>query len=254
MPAKYNIKTKSTPPRFYPVGRYCTVEFHENCAGSWKEFVKKKCVYDIFKDNYLHMSTMKDPEYLYTCNSCFKCVEECTKGIFSRAINPEYRELGDEYWTSNILSSTWYQAHTGNIPVSGSGYRGPFVGRGFDSMWTDMSEIGRPTRDGIHGREYINSCIELSRRPAQLAFNDDGSLAVEALPILEIPLPILFMQPNFGILSQNVLIAMLKAAKKIGTKMFVDPKNINDQLQQYSKTIIPLLTKDNYSNYTSFIS
>ena len=122
------------------------------------------------------MSTMKDPEYLYTCNSCFRCVQECTKGIFSRAINPEYRELGDEYWTSDVINCTWYQAHTGNIPVSGAGYRGPFVGKGFDSMWTDMSEIVRPTRDGIHGREYINTCIELSRRPDQLAFNDDGSL------------------------------------------------------------------------------
>lgn len=255
MSAKYDIETKITPPIFYPVGRYSTVEFRGDCAGSCKKCVKKKCVYGIFKDNYLHISTMKDPEYLYTCNSCFICIQECTKGIFSMAINPEYRELGDEYWTSNVISSTWHQAHTGNIPISGSGYRGPFVGKGFDSMWTDMSEIVRPTRDGIHGREYINTCIELSRRrPDHLAFNDDGSLAVEALPILEIPLPILFMQPDFGILSQNVLIAMLKAAEKIGTKMFVDPKNINDKLQQYSKTIIPLLTKDNYSNYASFIS
>ena len=254
MPVKYNIEIKSTPPRFYPVGRYSTVEFREDCAGSCKECVKNKCVYDIFKDNYLHMSNMKDPEYLYTCNSCFRCVQECTKGIFSRVLNPEYREIGDEYWTSDVLNCTWYQAHTGSIPISGSGYRGPFVGKGFDSMWTDMSEIVRPTRDGIHGREYINTCIELSRRPDQLAFNDDGSLTVEALPILEIPLPILFMQPDFGILSQNVLVAMLKAAEKIGTKMFVDPKNINDLLQQYSKTIIPLLTKDNYSDYASFIS
>ena len=242
MPAKYHIETKNTPPRFYPVGKYSTVEFRENCAGSCKECVKNKCVYDIFKDNYTHMSSMEEPEYLYTCNSCFRCVQECTKGIFSRAINPEYRELGDQYWTSNIINRTWYQAHTGNVPVSGSGYRGPFVGKGFDSMWTDMSEIVRPTRDGIHGREYINTCIELSRRPDQLAFNDDGSLAVKALPILEIPLPILFMQPDFGILSQNVLTAMLSAAEKIGTKMFIDPKNINDRSQQYFKTIIPLLT------------
>jgi ferredoxin len=254
MPAKYNIETKTTPPRFYPIGKYSIVEFRENCAGSCKECVKKSCVYDIFKTDYLHMSTMEEPEYLYICKSCFRCVQECTKGIFSMAINPEYREIGDEYWTPDVISCTWYQAHTGNIPVSGSGYGGPFVGKGFDSMWTDMSEIVRPTRDGIHGREYINTCIELSRRPDHLAFNDDGSLAVEALPLLEIPLPILFKQPGFGILSQNVLTAMLKAAEKIGTMMFVDPENINDSLEQYSNTIIPILTKDNYINYTSFVS
>ena len=110
---------------------------------------------------------MTEPEYLYICKSCYRCVEECTKGIFSMAINPEYRTLGDDYWTANIINSTWAQAHTGAVPVSGAGYRGPFAGEGFDSIWTDMSEIVRPTRDGIHGREYINTMVELSRRPTQ---------------------------------------------------------------------------------------
>ena len=96
MPQKYTIHTKPAPPKFYPVGKYATIEFRENCTGSCKECVKKKCVYDIFKNNYLHMSTMEEPEYLYTCNSCFRCIQECTKGIFSRVINQEYRAIGAE--------------------------------------------------------------------------------------------------------------------------------------------------------------
>ncbi len=254
MPEKYHIETKTAPPRFYPVGKYSTVEFRENCAGSCKECVKKKCVYDIFKDNYLHMSSMEEPEYLYTCNSCFRCVQECTKGIFSRAINPEYREIGDDYWTPDIINRTWYQAHTGNIPVSGSGYRGPFVGKGFDSMWTDMSEIVRPTRDGIHGREYINTCIELSRRPDRLAFGSDGSLAVEVPPILEIPLPIIFKQPDFGILSPGVMTSILKAAEKIGTKVLVDAKDIDSKIKKYVNTIIPILNAENHKEHSALIS
>ena len=60
-----------------------------------------------------------------------------------------------------LLLSLWKQAENGAVPVSSTGYRGPFTGTGFDSMWTDMSEIVRPTRDGIHGREYINTGVEL---------------------------------------------------------------------------------------------
>ena len=254
MPQKYNIHTKAALPRFYPVGKYATIEFRENCAGSCKECVKKKCVYDIFKDNYLHMSKMEEPEYLYTCNSCFRCIQECTKGIFSRVVNPEYREIGDDYWTPDVINRTWYQAHTGSIPVSGAGYRGPFVGKGFDSMWTDMSEIVRPTRDGIHGREYINTCIELSRRPERLAFNEDGSLAVEVKPILEIPLPILFQQPDFGVLSKKVLISMLKAAKNIGTKMFIHAADIYEDLMSFGPFIIPLVKKDDFQNYPKLLT
>jgi len=253
MPQKYTIHTKPAPPKFYPVGKYATIEFRENCAGSCKECVKKKCVYDIFKTNYLHMSKMEEPEYLYTCNSCFRCIQECTKGIFSRVINPEYRDIGDEYYTPDVIHRTWYQAHTGSIPVSGAGYRGPFVGKGFDSMWTDMSEIVRPTRDGIHGREYINTCIELSRRPERLAFHEDGSLSVAVNPILEIPLPILFEKPSFGVLSQKVLASMLKAAQAIGTKMFMDAADMDETLAPFGTTIIPKVKKEDVHRFTDLL-
>ncbi len=253
MPQKYTIHTKPAQPKFYPVGKYATIEFRENCAGSCKECVKKKCVYDIFKNNYLHMSKMEEPEYLYTCNSCFRCIQECTKGIFSRVINPEYREIGDDYYTPDVINRTWYQAHTGGIPVSGAGYRGPFAGKGFDSMWTDMSEIVRPTRDGIHGREYINTCIELSRRPERLSFHADGSLAVDVKPILEIPLPIIFQKPKFGVLSKKVLVSMLKAAETIGTKMFMDAADIDETLESFGTVIIPVVKKDNVHQYTDLL-
>ena len=71
--------------------------------------------------------------------------------------------MGDAYFSPEIIARLWYQAETGKIPVSGAGYPGPFSGPGFDSMWTDMSEIVRPTRDGIHGREYISTAVDLGR-------------------------------------------------------------------------------------------
>jgi len=241
MPKKYHIEIKPTSPRFNPVGKYATIEFRENCAGSCKECVKKKCVYEVFKDNYSYVSSMEEPEYVYTCQSCFRCVQECTKGIFSRVINPEYRTLGDSYFKPDIIHRTWYQAHTGKIPVSGAGYRGPFVGKGFDSMWTDMSEIVRPTRDGIHGREYINTCIELSRRVSRLRFRDDMSLDMELPPILEIPIPLMFQRPRFGVLSDNVLVAAAMTAHRLETMMFIRPEDYTNVLSPYAKSLIPCI-------------
>jgi len=254
MPKKYHITTKETPPRFPPVGKYTTIEFREDCAGSCRECVKDKCIYDVFKDSRKHISTMQEPQYIYDCQSCFRCVQECTRGIFSRVINPEYRTLGDDYWKADIIEQTWKQAQTGRIPVSGAGYGGPFVGRGFDSMWTDMSEIVRPTRDGIHGREYINSTVELSRRPLWLEFGADMSLATDVPPILEVPLPLLFRQPEFGVLSEKVLLAMAKAAQELGTMMFIDPKDYSEALAPYAKSLIPCLKIDDYKNYTEIIN
>jgi ferredoxin len=253
MPKKYHIQTHITDPRFPPVGKYATIEFREDCAGSCRQCVKKRCVYNIFKDNFLHWSNMESPEFLYICKSCYRCVEDCTKGIFSMAVNPQYRTLGDDYWTAQIINSTWAQAHTGAVPVSGAGYRGPFTGEGFDSIWTDMSEIVRPTRDGIHGREYINTMVELSRRPLRLIFNEDMSLANGATPILEIPVPVLLQEPTFGILSETELLSMVMAASGAGTLMLIQPESYSPVLEPYVASLVPCLNAKNYIKYTDLI-
>ena len=253
MPKKYHIQTKATPPRFHPPGKYATVEFRENCAGSCQRCVKKNCVYDIFKENLLHMRAMDEPEYLYTCMSCFRCIQECTRGIFSRTINPDYRTLGDGYWRSDIIHRLWYQAHMGKIPVSGAGYRGPFVAEGFDSMWTDMSEIVRPTRDGIHGREYINTCIELSRRVSPLRFNPDMTLASRLPPILEIPLPLLFSLSESLLINKSILLSAAKAARNTGTMLFVKSEDITEPLAPYLDHLIPCLSGERDSGTVALV-
>ena len=253
MPKKYHIPIKTAKPRHHPIGKYATVEFREDCAGSCRECVKKKCIYGIFKDNYLHMSTMGEPEYLYACHSCFRCVQECTRGIFSRVINPEYRTLGDDYWRPDIIHRLWYQAHTGKIPVSGAGYRGPFVSAGFDSMWTDMSEIVRPTRDGIHGREYINTSIEISRRISPLKFNADMSLASETLPIMEISVPLMLQVPESLIINQAIIESAAKAAQVLGTLLIIRPEDYSDTLLPYARSLVPSLTSENAMDDKSLI-
>jgi ferredoxin len=253
MPKKYHIPIKTANPRYHPVGKYATVEFREDCAGSCRACVKKKCVYGIFKDNYLHMSTMEDPEYLYTCNSCFRCVQECTRGIFSRVINPEYRTLGDEYWRPDIINRLWYQAHTGKIPVSGAGYRGPFVAAGFDTMWTDMSEIVRPTRDGIHGREYINTCFEISRRISPLKFNADMTLASKTLPILEIPIPLMFRLPDNLIINSSIVESAARAAQVMDTFLLMHPEDYSDSLLPYARNMVPFLAGDHLAHHEALI-
>ncbi|MHB9035853.1 MAG: glutamate synthase-related protein [Armatimonadota bacterium] len=144
-------------------------------------------------------------------------MQSCTKGLLTQQVNPEYMTMGDEVWTSDIISSTWFQAETGRIPVSGAGYPGPFRGPGFDSILTDMSEIVRPTRDGIHGREYISTQVDIGRKPMKLEFNADGTLKTEFANQVEIPLPVIFNMMPWHAPSAKVSQAILDAAKQLGT-------------------------------------
>ncbi len=190
MPVKYHIKTHPVPPRRPRIGKHGVVDWREDCARC-HNCVKKACVYDRYKQEAEYIRNLHDVEALFfDCMGCFSCVQDCTKGLLCMSINPEYEKLGNRYWKPDIIKTTWLQAETAKIPVSGAGYRGPFSGLGFDSMWTDMSEIVRPTRDGIHGREYISTSVDLGRKPSYLALNGNKSVA-GLPPLVSIPMPLI---------------------------------------------------------------
>ena len=239
MPVKYHIHTHPARPRFRPVGKFGIVDWREDCA-SCHNCVKRACAYGFYREE---ADTLHDEvgylDYIYQCKGCLSCVQDCTKGILTRIVNPEYNRMGDAYYTPAILLATWYQADTGRIPVSGAGYGGPFTGSGFDSMWTDMSEIVRPTRDGIHGREYINTSVDIGRKNDHLIF-DNGEL-IASPPLLETPLPVIFEAVPARWLREPVPEAVSKAAAKLGLMSIVRSKGIAPGQSLEKERIIPLL-------------
>ncbi len=212
MPEKYHIETRPVPPRRPRIGKYGIVDWREDCARC-HNCVKKACVYDRYREEAKYIRNLDDVDTLFfDCMGCFSCVQECTKNLLRLSINPEYQKLGNSYWKPEIIQTTWVQAETAKIPVSGAGYGGAFSGHGFDSMWTDMSEIVRPTRDGIHGREYISTAVDIGRKPSFLKFGG-GELATDMPPIISIPMPLLIdmMPAAFALPKPDAMIARTAA-------------------------------------------
>jgi ferredoxin len=238
VPAKYAIHTEPAKPRFRPVGKLGIVDWREDCS-SCHNCVKRGCVYGLYRDE---ADMLRDEigylDYVYQCKGCLNCVQNCTKNILTRVINPEYKRLGDAYYSPDVILTTWFQAETGRIPVSGAGYGGPFSGPGFDSMWTDMSEIVRPTRDGIHGREYISTSVDIGRKLPRLKFAD-GQLAVDVPPLLEAPLPVIFdvipRQWRVGPVVETVV----AAAAAIGTLAILGQADVSEA--SVPSQVVPLL-------------
>lgn len=250
MPEKYHIKTTPTPPRFTPIGKISAIE-EDGCLGCAR-CAKKACVYDVYRKRKFDSHQMQDT-IDYLCKNCFRCVQECKGRLFSRAINSEYLSLGDQHWQPDIIATTWYQAETGKIPVSGAGYRGPFSGSGFEAMWTDMSEIVRPTRDGIHGREYISTTIDLGRKLMKLEFSDDNSLISTPPPIVDIPMPIIFNLFPFGRINKNVKLALALAAFNLGIPMIIEAEQYFDELRPFDYIIMPQFTTTSFETHKELL-
>jgi hypothetical protein len=83
-------------------------------------------------------------------------------------------------------------------------------------MWTDMSEIVRPTRDGIHGREFISTLTEIGEKPMRLQLAPDGSIRGGEPRVIAIQVPFLFDVPARA-LSDSLLRALSETARRIDT-------------------------------------
>ena len=244
MPDRYHIATVLTPGRFHRVGKFGGVDWREDCSRC-SNCVKPRCCFDVYRHESAHN---RDPiaalETLYECKACFSCVQGCTKGLLSLSVNPEFLEMGDDYWTPDVILSTWNQADSGKIPVSGAGYRGPFHGPGFDSIWTDMSEIVRPTRDGIHGREYISTSVDLGPKPMRLRFTAEGTMLTPPARLLAIEIPAVLDLPAWPIPEANLARARALAAQELRTLALVRSRDAAGLPRELLPFVVPVLSGD----------
>jgi ferredoxin len=237
MPKKYHIHPKTTPLDLEYVYKFKIVR-GENCINCGK--CSKVCIYLAHKRSESDPRKMADPNTV-VCKNCFRCIQECPRGALEKSLDKGYLSTGGGYWKPDMLITLYKQSEDGNVPVSGAGYRGPFTGSGFDGMWTDMSEIVRPTRDGIHGREYISTSIDLGRRLNHLVFGAEKQLISKVPDTVAVSLPILFDVPAEK-LSANVKLAMVKAAAELNTFVIMPAADITAEFEKHSDNIIPRVT------------
>ena len=244
MPEKYHIPVVATPGQFRRVGKFGSVDWREDCSRC-TNCVKPRCLYEVYKHETAHN---RDPlaavQTHYECKACLSCVQGCTKGLLAVGVNPEFLDMGDDYWTPAIIATTWAQADSGRIPVSGAGYRGRFSGPGFDSIWTDMSEIVRPTRDGIHGREYISTTVDIGPKPLRLTFAPDGSVVGAALSLIEIQLPVVLDRPAWAMEASSgkaLALARAAAASKLHGLAIVEPEHLAEIPAEQLAGVVPLI-------------
>jgi Pyruvate/2-oxoacid:ferredoxin oxidoreductase delta subunit len=248
MPKKYHIHAKVTPLDLDYVYKF-KIERGDNCINCGK--CTKVCIYEAHKRGKGDPRKMADPNTV-VCRNCFRCIQECPRGALEKSLDKDFLNIGGQYWKSDMFITLWKQAEDGKVPVTGAGYRGPFTGPGFDSMWTDMSEIVRPTRDGIHGREYISTSVELGRKLNHLTFDEKGKLLSKIHDTIDIPIPIIFDFPQDN-LSHNVKVAVVRAAAELYTCIVLSADDITADIKKYIKNIIPLMSHQEIDKHHGLI-
>jgi hypothetical protein len=202
----------------------------------------RPCIYGVFGSRFGGFHPIREK-----CTGCMRCVQEYPN--FCKVDrNPEFYKFADSYWvpedpataSGSPIATVSYEAETGKIPIKGMGYKGAFAGPGWDSMWTDMSEIVRPTRDGVYGREYISTIVDVGRKQRFLDFfnlkpSHSTSTVEAALPIIFDYLP-----PNLS--NQSILQSIAGAAAKTGTLFIAHPSQLQQLPGPQPQQLIPMIS------------
>lgn len=230
----------SWPGRFRPKPKRLRLAIH-----ILKEFIRyrtnikvifsRPCIYGVYGRPVGGMAPRHDD-----CVGCLRCTTEHPDWVQVYR-NPRYQRLGDSYLTPDHADAIHYESQTGRIPVKGAGYRGKFGGDGWDGMWTDMSEIVRPTRDGIHGREFISTVVDIGRKPSHVSFDEQGKPVEDEMHIFSIPLPILLDVPPLSAESKTIFEILAHSAREAETLALM-PISAIKKFELQGDHIVPLIT------------
>ena len=219
---RYRIDTQPTPD-FVPWPNKFDVKVNRpqlaklliseiiHLRGDMKAVTSRPCMYGTFSGPIGGFAPR--PEH---CVGCLRCTVQHPKMV-TITRNPDRECLGDSFFTSTYVDAVSYEAETGSIPVKGAGYRGKFGGVDWDGMWTDMSEIVRPTRDGIHGREFISTVVDIGEVPGYLIFSEEGEITSAKPRILSIPVPFIYDAPPASAASKTLYAILAQAASETQT-------------------------------------
>ncbi len=245
---RYHVKTETVPNiipwpnRFlvdvnrFQLAKYMLGEvFHQR--GDIKAITSRPCMYGTFSGPIGGFAPR--PQH---CVGCLRCTVQHPEIITIRH-NPAFQGLGDSYFHFGHIGALAYEAETGSVPVKGAGYRGKFGGEGWDGMWTDMSEIVRPTRDGIHGREFISTVVEIGEKPAYLLFDEEGQPVGATPRTLTIPIPFIYDVPPLSVTS-SLLADILSTSAIQAETLVVLPIELIVNSKLNAESIVPLIKVD----------
>lgn len=248
---RYHIETRSTPdliplpPRFrvrVKKQRLIGLVLQEliKFRGNMRVALSRPCIYGVFSRPLGGLAPREE-----LCVGCLRCTVQYPE-VVQIEPNPERRRLGDSYLKPEYVDTILYEARTGRVPVRGAGYRGPFGGDGWDGMWTDMSEIVRPTRDGIHGREFISTAVDIGEKPSFLTLSPAGHAPGPTPRILSIQVPFLLDTPPPGRSPRVLLEILAEAARELET-LAILPVEAVVRYSLWGPHVLPLVRAETWA-------
>jgi glutamate synthase domain-containing protein 2/FAD/FMN-containing dehydrogenase/glutamate synthase domain-containing protein 3/ferredoxin len=212
------------------------------------------CMYSVRKrDESDPRQILIDNETL--CRGCGSCIERCPQvankiPATTVELHPDYLNMDDPYWNSEVITHIDLEATTGKIPVSGTGQGDPHRGFGNDGIRFGHFHIVGPAQNLLYESSSDAIAVQLGQRPKYLTFQE-GKIKTPAPRLVELKTPLLLdgMPMDVG---ENLWVSMLEAAITMGTRLTLrleDLKRFQSRLKDRTAAMILRLTAQDIKHF-----
>ncbi|NLM38288.1 MAG: 4Fe-4S binding protein [Firmicutes bacterium] len=171
------------------------------------------------------------------CVNCQRCVVMCPTGALKITAN---KEIGREnaYWSAERLREIWRQAESGGAILTSMGCDRNYPVY-FDHLLLNASQVTNPSIDPL--REPMEIRTFLGRKPEKLSIAGppgEERLAGPLPPEVRLEMPVMFAAMSFGSISKNTVLALAKAAKRMGIMFNTGEGGMNPALGPFRDHMI----------------
>lgn len=206
----------------------------------------RQCAFDVhYRDEDDDMIRQRPDQ----CVGCQRCAVLCPTDALTIRPNPaQYRAHGS--WSGEHVKDINRQAETGGVVLTGSGNdkQAPVY---WDNLLINASQVTNPSIDPL--REPMELRTHIGSRPESVQI-ENGKLATEMPPQVEISIPIIFSALSYGAISYNVQKALAMAAEELGTLYNTGEGGLHPDFYKYKDNTIVQVASGRFGVHPDYLN
>lgn len=184
------------------------------------------------------------------CVDCQRCVAICpVRAIKIVKSDNTFKE--NHNWKQDTITNIYRQAETGGIILSSMGNPQPLVSY-FDKLTINASQVTNPSIDPL--REPMETKVFLGRKSSSIKRDENNKIVVEAIPELELSVPIMFSAMSFGSISYNAHKALALASTALHTYYNTGEGGLHEDFYKYKSNTIVQIASGRFGVYPEYLN
>ena len=183
------------------------------------------------------------------CVNCHRCVTLCpTRAL--KIVRTEHTFRPNANWGWDTIRQVYRQADSGGVLLSSMGNPASYPVY-WDRMLLNASQVTNPPIDPL--REPMETRVFLGKRVRQVERDENGDLADNLPPGIELSTPLMFSAMSYGSISYNAHAALARAARELGICYNTGEGGLHEDFYEYGPNTIVQVASGRFGVHRGYL-